>query len=249
MLRAQLITDSLQGLRISAREEAVVERLIGNPPLRQLPLGPFVTVEADLDWPWSIGADLQERWTKLEILQVEVVVVDGDRLAGCEVKRRPAVRTTDLPRREAACLFLCHPNEDNAILDSPLLAELVGDVILASAVTTPAGLEFDDRDRVGLGEGSDGFDPALRDRTQDRGRRDGLPAVLGHEVNQSAGSHELRLVAVEVEAIDALDLQRYVTAKQLLDVGHGPSLHPNTKTLHGSQRGSIPALQAARRVR
>src|SRR5688572_10242258 len=72
------VADLLQFLRFGAGQESIVQCLVGDLALVQLPLGPLVPVQAQFNRPRRITADLDEQRTKVLIINVEVVVVDVD---------------------------------------------------------------------------------------------------------------------------------------------------------------------------
>jgi hypothetical protein len=80
LLRTQLITQRLQLVRLLAGQEAVVQRFEGDPGLAQLLFGPFMPVQIDFDGIRHIATDLDKGWTKICILQIEIIVVDAHRL-------------------------------------------------------------------------------------------------------------------------------------------------------------------------
>jgi hypothetical protein len=107
-----------------------------------------VAVETELDRIRHIGPKLQERRSPFRVLDVEVVVIDGDRLPR-EVRRDAAVGARSLVRLERPHLFLRHADHDHAVGQRPTRA-MLGDHV----VFPLAPLERDQRDvlrgRVGL---------------------------------------------------------------------------------------------------
>ena len=78
--------------------------LEGNAPLAGLLLGPLMAIDTDLDRIRRIAAYLDERWTEILVLDVEVVVVDKDRLAGVvETDRLSYVRLLALKADALSC--------------------------------------------------------------------------------------------------------------------------------------------------
>ena len=64
-----------------------------------------------------------------------------------------------------------------------------------------------------LGEGTDAIDEAVGDLLEQGGRDDRVPAVLVEEPPEVPGPLEQRHVPVEVEAVDAVDLEGDVVAQ------------------------------------
>ena len=85
------IAGGLQRVGVGAGQEAVVEALEANAIAAEALLHPLVAVETELHRIRQIGPDLQEGRAPVAIVDVEVVVVDGDRLAR-EVEHRACGR-------------------------------------------------------------------------------------------------------------------------------------------------------------
>src|SRR6516164_5927062 len=60
ILRLHGVADHLQFPRLRAGQETVVQRLIADAPLLQLPFRPFVPVQTQLDAPWRVAANLHK---------------------------------------------------------------------------------------------------------------------------------------------------------------------------------------------
>jgi hypothetical protein len=73
-----------------------------------------VPVQTELDSPGRVAAYLDEERTEVFVINVEVVVVDIDRLVTVELEL-----SVDLPSIEGLGFLLCDPNEDNAIACTP----------------------------------------------------------------------------------------------------------------------------------
>ena len=99
----------------------MIEGLVRNPFLFQLPFGPFVPVQAQLGGPWRIAAHFEEHGAEVGIVNVEVVVVHLDRLVAREQKF-----SVDLLALEGLRLLLRHSDKDDPILDAALFPDLVG---------------------------------------------------------------------------------------------------------------------------
>jgi hypothetical protein len=73
---------------------------------------PLVTVETALHWIREVRADLQERGAPRAIVDVEVVVINGDGLAR-KIEHRRVAAALPLVRFEGAHLFLRDANHDD----------------------------------------------------------------------------------------------------------------------------------------
>ncbi len=71
-----LIADGLQACGRRARQKAVVEDFIGDPRARQVALGLFVTVEADLRGVGKARAELDEERAEV-VIHANLIVLDG----------------------------------------------------------------------------------------------------------------------------------------------------------------------------
>src|SRR5215469_17925284 len=75
VLWPQRIADLLQSFRTGARKKTVVQTLVADSALLQLPLGPLMAVQAQLGSPRRVAAHLQKQRPEVGIVNVEVVVV------------------------------------------------------------------------------------------------------------------------------------------------------------------------------
>src|SRR5947209_18305235 len=111
------MADLLKLLRLGTIAKAVIECFVSNPPLVQLPFGPFLSVQAQLHPPRSITAHLQKGWPKIGVVQVNVVVIDINGLIPME-KKSPL----HFAGRERLRFLLCHADKENLIPYRSLLA-------------------------------------------------------------------------------------------------------------------------------
>jgi len=65
----------MQALGIGAAENAIVERLEDDALLRKLPLGVFVTVQAQLGIERKVAAELEEERPEIAVDRIDVIVV------------------------------------------------------------------------------------------------------------------------------------------------------------------------------
>src|SRR6267378_1895912 len=75
LLRAKAIADPLQTQGVGAAQNAIVERLEGDAFPRELPLGVFVAVQAELGVERKVAAELEEEWPEVAIDGINVIVV------------------------------------------------------------------------------------------------------------------------------------------------------------------------------
>ena len=99
---------------VGAGEKPIVEALKANAIAAEALLHPLVAVETELDGIGQVGADLQERRPPVAIVDVEVVVVDGDRLAR-EVKHGRVAPARPFVRFERSHLLLRDADEHDAL--------------------------------------------------------------------------------------------------------------------------------------
>jgi hypothetical protein len=130
-----------------------------------------VSVQAQLRAPWRIAANFQEQRAEVGVIDVEVVVVDVDRLAALELK--PPVHLLPAERMR---LLLSYPNENDPIPHLPLPAEVVGDVVFPLFV-----IELVNRYAFSRGLGLDRFAESLRDLPEHRRGWKWLPQLEAHE--------------------------------------------------------------------
>src|SRR5437879_4288629 len=212
--RAQPIADALQASGIGTPAEAVVEAFEGEFLTARLLLGPLVRVEAQPNRVRQIAADLDEGWTPLAILQIEVVLIDVHRLAreGETHSRLPCL----LVAFEAGGLLLSDADEDDTVFIREAGVLLGGDGVFLLAAA-----EVDDRNIVQLGEGVDRVSEAFEQRWEQSRRSDGCVQLLTAERGDVARRLEQGHVAVEVQAIDTRDGQGHVVAEYGGDAGAG----------------------------
>src|ERR1035438_3497526 len=108
-----------------------------------------------------IAADFEEQRTEVFVINVEVAMVDVDRLITIELK--PPVHLFPVERLG---FLLCHPDEDNPVAHLSLPAEVVGNVVFPGLVVVERGFH----DQVGaITSGHPlGFDVGLRRNSPSR---------------------------------------------------------------------------------
>src|SRR3974377_1110689 len=98
-------------------------------------------VQAQLGAPRRVSAKLEEQRSEIGVVDIEVIVVDVDRLVPVELKL-----AIDLLPIESLRLLLCHPEEDDSTPPLPLPAKVVGNIVFPFLV-----LELVNRDLLSLG--------------------------------------------------------------------------------------------------
>src|SRR5208283_5460181 len=135
VLRPERIADPLQLLRLGARQEAIVQGLIGDPLLLQLAFGPFVPVQTQLGGPGRVTAHFEEQRAKVRVVDVEVVVVDVNRLVAREQKL-----PVDLLALESLRLLLRHPHEYHPLSRSAIAFTSARNFSVTCPSTTGEGI-------------------------------------------------------------------------------------------------------------
>src|SRR3984893_16607776 len=75
LLRREAVTDFLQLRGSGTAEHAIVERLEGDAFLRELALGVFMAVQAELGIERKVAAELEEERTEIAVDRIDVIVV------------------------------------------------------------------------------------------------------------------------------------------------------------------------------
>ena len=210
---AQAVTDSLQRGRVGTSEKAVVQGREGQPAVPELPLGPLVAIQAELEGVGGVAADLDERRPPLGVDQVDVIVVHVDRFpAEGEMHLAPLL---GLGGRPAGGPLLRDPHEDDARGRGEPIAIPLDDVILA----LPFG-EVDPGDPPGVGPGPQPLLEGVGDLPKDGGRGHHPGPGAAEKGHHPALALQPRDIAVDVQPIDAFHVQRHVLSDNLSHVGH-----------------------------
>ena len=174
----ELVTPGLQAGGLRTRQEAVVQTLERQVRAAQLLLHPLVTVQTDLHGIREIGADLQEGRSPLLVLDVEVVVIHGHRLAR-KIKRDR--RAKSRMRLGGSHLLLRHAEHNDALTGGEPRAVRGDDVVFALAA-----FEMYDRHVVGRHEPIDRGDEPIVQGLEEGWGRYRVPEVVVQEVAQAA---------------------------------------------------------------
>src|SRR3954454_10768014 len=129
--RTESVADRLKPLRVVTAEYAVVERLITNPFVLQLPFGVFVTVDAELGVVWKVRAEFQEERSELAVHAVEIEVVHHRRGPYQPWISRARLLTAAALGSEHGRLLLGFADEHHSFGLSELLSLFRSNLILA----------------------------------------------------------------------------------------------------------------------
>src|SRR5713101_535501 len=209
--RRQAVADLLQTLGGSARKDAVVKRFESDAFLGQLPLHVFVTVDAQLGVVGKVRTELEEEGTEVLIHAVKVQLI-YHRGALDDPGVLLARGVGALFRAEDGDLFLGFAEEQDAF--GPLKAGTMfrGDIVFALPLA-----KLHDRNVVFFDEG---IDLAQELVAHDSHQRRGSHRLAAMEPEKARGLFcrlQLRLIDVQVHAIDTFDCQGHVLAKDVGD--------------------------------
>ena len=178
--------------------------------LVELPLGPFVPVQAQLHTPRRVTADLEEQRAELLVIDVEVVVINIDRLVAVELE--PPV---DLLAVEGLRFLLRHPNENDGVSHVAAAPEAVGNLVFPLLVP-----ELIHRNALLFGQCLHSLTKLLRDLPQYNGRRNRLPQLIPHEEDQARPGRQLADVTVQVQTVETLHFESDMAVEQFRDGRH-----------------------------
>jgi hypothetical protein len=209
------VANCLELLSVLAREEAIVESFEADSTPLELFLDPLVAVKAHAYPKGDVRRKLDEARSPVGVEDVEVVVVDRDVGAieietGCRPVAAPA-----LTRAKGSIVFLSYADEDHSLGSPEPSKAFLGDVVL-----TFATFEGDDRNTVAFRESADGVHEAFCHLSQQSRRWHGVSAMHVEEIGELVGALKAGDVTLEVDAVDAFDLQCNVLSKYGLNVRH-----------------------------
>jgi hypothetical protein len=212
--RSQAVADRLHRGHVGDGGEGVVQRGVGDASLGGLPLGPLVSVHAELGVVGKVGAELQEERPELGVHRVDVEVVHHT--GGLDDPRVGlAFRVTALLGAKQRCLLLRPPDEQHS-LDAA--GRLEGGQVFPHHVVLALALdEIDPRHALLDGEAAHRDRERVGDLRQRR-RRGHRQAELGvHVGDQPRRVLQPGHVDVQVHPVDALHLEDHVLGD---DIGH-----------------------------
>ncbi len=206
---AESVTDPPQLPRVLTGAEAVVEGLVADPRLLQLPLGPLVAVEPDPDRPRGVGVGLPERSAPVRVPQVKVEVVHERHLPSpLHMRMAGLLLTLRDPGPPDGCLLLGDADEDHLpvpTLPGGLIDERPGHRFLVLPL-----LKMDHGDAVAFGEAVDGGHVAVADLPERRPRRDDEPPLPAEEPAHQAHPLQLGHIGLEEDPVDRPASERHM---------------------------------------
>jgi hypothetical protein len=122
------VTNLLQSPRVITSSEAIGQRFKAYACLLQLLLGPFVPIEADLDFKGKVTANLNEKQAEVLIEDVEIVMCHIDRLPTI-LKPNPLTTPSSL-RFVAQSLLLAFADQHYTLLTGKLSQIFFGYILL-----------------------------------------------------------------------------------------------------------------------
>ena len=174
------ITRRLQRRRVDTREKAIVQAFEADTVAPEALLHPFMAIETEFDWVGQVGADLQKRRPPFSVVDIEVVVVDGDRLARkLEADLRAWSRL--FVRFERSHLLLGDTDEDH-----PFAPREARPVSRGDGVLVLARFKLQQWNLMARHELMHGGDEPLAHRLEERGRGDRISTMIAEEVAQAA---------------------------------------------------------------
>ena len=209
--RLRPVADLLQRGRVVAGREPVGQLPVAEPGAGGLPLGPLMAVDPDLGRVGEVGADLDERRPEALIPQVEVVAGHPPvSLGEGELRRRgagfPPVSGPD-PLELLRHPDRRHPRAVGRGLPVQVRAHHVRLAVLLR--------EPDPRDVVSVGERGHRTAEPLPHLVEDRRRGNRQAQVLRHERHDLPAGLQDRHVSIQVDPVQALDIQRRMPIEHL----------------------------------
>ena len=156
-----------------------------------------MSVEAQLDSPRRIAAHFQKQRPEVHVVDVEVVMVDVNRLVAVELKL-----SVDLCAVERFRLLLRHTNEDDLVPHPAPPPKVVGDIVLAFLV-----IELINRNLLPLRLSLHRFAELLRHLAQHHRRRNRFSQLHSHERHQATRCRQSAHVSIQVQPVQALNFQ------------------------------------------
>src|SRR6266699_3942645 len=206
--RAEPVADGLQPGRVGAGREAVGQLGEADPGACRCPLGMLMAVQPDLDRVGEVRADLDEPRPPPLVPDIEVVAGHAALGLGEGELRGPGrvgVALARIPHQ----LELLRPADRHH--PGPLSLGGVPQVALHDVDLADALLELDDRDVVHLGVPCHRLAEASADLLEHRRGSYRHAAVIVQERQHLTAHLQHRHVTVEVDAVQALDVQHRVT--------------------------------------
>ena len=222
--RAEPITDGLQASGVSARSEAVGQLGKGQPVDACLSLGPLMPVRPNFAGIREVGAQLDEAESELGVGNVEVVDGDAAVLFDEAVVGSTGARFALLGRAivgsQDGLELLSDADGHHARLGGGLEVGL-------DHVDLPIALgEADDRDLTLLGEAATASERSRPFLEQGWGGN-WLVTLLVEKGDHLAANLQLRNVGVQVDTIQAFEVQQDMPIEHLVDVADPCHTYPH----------------------
>lgn len=220
--RREPVADRLEAGGIDAGRKAVRERAVGKALPVRLAFRPLMAVAPDLSGIWEVGAELDEAGSELRVEDVEVVDADAAFCLGERDERGAGAAFHPLAGEDPLELLGLddrHDPETTIALSS--VEERMDVVELAVVPPCPVRLcQMEDRDVVLLRERLHLATEPVADLLEERGRRDRITEVLGEESDDLTGDLQVRDIGVEIEPVDAGEIETDMAIQHVVDVHH-----------------------------
>jgi hypothetical protein len=209
------VADLLQHFRLSAGEKAVIEFLVRDAAMSQLPLGPLMAVDPDAHVEGSVGGELDEAEAKVLVEDIEVVLVHIDRAA---VEREAWRLAVSLPTvvaalallidTEAVHLFLCHSDKHDTLASFEVAQSFANQLLFPRSF-----FEVHQWNSLAPRELSDPLDEGICHLLEQHRGHHWMAAVLVQEPPEVLRSLQLGNVSVQVQPVDTVDLEANVISQ------------------------------------
>ena len=199
------VQDLLQLLGRLTAEDPVVQGLIGDPFLVQLPLRVLMAVETDTRRVREIPRELDEERPEILVNEVEIILIAHDRRSAQPRKGLAGLGTDSLLHPKGRVSLLRNTEVEQPFGFVEALQTVLGNGVLPLPFGEPDHLHlFTPGKALNLTDKS----PAHR-RHQGRGR-DTRASVALEEGRDPGTGLQPRLIGVEIETVDPFDIQGYV---------------------------------------
>lgn len=156
-------------------------------------------VQVDLDGIRQVGPDLDESGSPLRVLEIEVVVVDCDRVPG-KGEVDPALRLRDLLSAKRGRFLLGDTDEDDT-----LSRWKPRPVRRSHSILPLAAFKMDEGHLLRAGKTLDGSDETVMERREQSRRGNRIAQLIPQEDEQLAAGLQCGDVPVEIDPIKTLD--------------------------------------------
>ena len=206
----QRLAQRLRPRGCRAGEHSVVQRLVVNALVLQLPLEPFVPVDAQLRVVGKVAAELQEERAEIPVHTVHVEVVDHRRGTHQPEVACPSIRVVPAFGAKHRRLLLRLADEQHPFLRREFLQETRSHVVLALALA-----KRHHGNLVLLGKALHRLHKALADRVHQHAGGSPMTTVETKESGCPRFSLQARHVNIQIHPVDSLKLQAHVLGQNL----------------------------------